>query len=278
MNTELRELSFGETLGKSFNLLIENFPKLYLAGLVGLAPTFILMTMNMANQSRFSTGGSLATVLITIASYVLNLVVLAILTRFSLDHYLGKKSDVRTVIEDSLGKTGKIIGFTLLAGLVGFAIIFIFSLLGTALFRSSYVTIGITVVLVVFGGIVCTGLACLFPIFVNEDRKIVETVKRSWELTRGEKLKIFGLYFVLVLLVLVAIFFTGMIIGIFRLLFPGGTDLILYPVLSIGVYSLMTPLFSNLAVIIYVNLRIKNEGFAVEHLADQFDMEKESVE
>lgn len=98
-------------------------------------------------------------------------------------------------------------------------------------------------------------------------------MKRSWTLTAGSKLGIFGILFISALITfgfnLIFAQITKAIVGYtfagelsFRALLP-----------SIVQSALLLPFTSCIAILVYFNLRIEKEGFAIEHLAQNFSIE-----
>jgi hypothetical protein len=111
---------------------------------------------------------------------------------------------------------------------------------------------------------------------IVEREGVIDAMKRSFFLTRGKKLEIFG-YMILV--------------GIFNFIIQKGMENVIAPIIIrmidpvsvrifvyLSIYYLSqaftTGIMSCIYILIYFNQRIVKEGFDLEHLVDQFDSSK----
>ncbi len=139
-------------------------------------------------------------------------------------------------------------------------------LLGASLLSGLAVLAG-TMFFFVPGVIVYLGLAFLAPVVVIERTRAVEALGRSWQLTRGRKLK------VLVALLLVAVIFMAVFGGAALLaalagLFVGDFGRqIIEQVLSQVMSVLVTPIWNVALVLLYYDARVEQEAFDVTMLA-----------
>ncbi|MBN2535268.1 MAG: hypothetical protein JXB88_20480 [Spirochaetales bacterium] len=258
MKYELKALSFGETLDRAFNMYIDNFITLFLICMVIRIP-FIFFTGNMTNQAidaQFSENYVpliVSSMLMVIVSFVLSAIETGLIVNFIAHKYLGKEINTGDFFNKIKSSLLPLIGLSLLVGLC--------------------VILG-TIALVIPGIIISFGLILSTQVLVIEKKGIIESMKRSWALTKGKKFKIF-----LMLLIV------GIIIGILNQLSNYIMEILIKSIGLGGVWigafisfffsAVTSPFQSCIIVLIYFNSRIENEGFALEHLADQFLPEEE---
>jgi membrane-anchored glycerophosphoryl diester phosphodiesterase (GDPDase) len=111
-------------------------------------------------------------------------------------------------------------------------------------------------------------------VLVIENKGIIESMKRSWELTKGRKLRIAGFLLVIFVISYILNQLSGSImLELSRII--GLSGIWIGAVISFFITSLILPFSACVYVLIYFNARIDKEGFALEHLADQFLPEEE---
>lgn len=281
MEQELRELSFGEILGKSFNLLFENFPRLFLTYLVvHIIYQFLFQIfLNPGFQSWGSDYDRLISIIIVaFISFVLNLLAAVMISRFSYNQYLGYHSNYKNVFGEAVKMSGQILKVTCIVITASIAVGALYITLRPYFdFSFEIKNVIIWIFILILIGILI-GFSCIVPVLVFEKKTVIESFRRSWALTEGRRLKILGYFGISYVFILIFEFigdtFGEFIYQTFGAL-PGSWAFLIF--FSI-VYSVFYPLLHNLMLLNYINMRIKKEGFAVEHLADQFDSEnKESV-
>lgn len=124
-------------------------------------------------------------------------------------------------------------GFGILAGLAGIPFIF-------------YVVLGLWVAV---------------PVAVMENRSIVESIKRSWQLTSGHRFKIFGVVFVV-----------GLIVGLATTILSGVmSDPRSGPLIETIINVLSLSLMAVFNALIYHDLRTSRDGVDTAKLASIFD-------
>lgn len=245
----LRPLSVGEILDVSFTLYRRHFAPL--AG-VALVCSGIPVVLNMFIQAS---GGIFENLPLVLVYYIifaaLNSIATAATVFIVSESYLGRPIDARNALRRAapyLGKTLVCSMLTALAVFVGF-ILFIIPAL-----------------------VLISGLILAVPALVIESRLSASAaLARSWELTRGSRLRMFGLLMVLVILLYIPIAAIG---GLVALLVPGAGSMLSRPETTVGVVAVsgliqmfMYPLFYCVLTVAYYDLRVRKEGFDLEVLA-----------
>ena len=141
-------------------------------------------------------------------------------------------------------------------------------LIGTSLLTSLLMGVGF-LFLVVPGIIVACGLLVTPAALVLEDIPGgTRAMGRSWELTKGERGKIFGALMVAVIL----LFIPGIAIGAFAVASTSGdmseTSLQVLAQLIVSILQILVyPFFYALTTVLYYDMRVRKEGFDLEMLA-----------
>lgn len=137
------------------------------------------------------------------------------------------------------------------------------------------------ILLIVPGYIVMFGWSVFQVVFVVEKEKAAASLKRSWNLTKGNRGRIFlfglmalmALYFFIIILSLIfGLIVAGVSGGFSRFAAPGSENT-LYLVLTIMMmvfYAVLYPLFIAFITVLYYNLIKEKEGFETVQLADSF--------
>ncbi|MCC6930334.1 MAG: hypothetical protein IT359_15220 [Gemmatimonadaceae bacterium] len=141
-------------------------------------------------------------------------------------------------------------------------------LIGTSILMSLLMGVGF-LFLIIPGIIIACGLMLTPSALVLEDiAGGTAAMGRSWALTKGERLKIFGALMVAVIL----LFIPGMAIGAFVVAGAGGdvteSTLQLLAQLVVSVLQILVfPFFYALTTVLYYDMRVRKEGFDLEMLA-----------
>ena len=114
---------------------------------------------------------------------------------------------------------------------------------------------------------VVSGVAVATPIVVLEDgRNATAAIGRSWFLTKGYRLRVTGLLFVCLILILIP--YAGLLTGGAALASNTGTPLTIWiAAVALAARLLLTPLLYCLITLLYYDLRVRKEGFDLEMLA-----------
>lgn len=257
MNYELRQYSFGETIGKGFNLFFNNFVALVLAALICQLPVIVLAEvfgLTTLGQSPIVESGVPWGVLggsITVA--FVNIVSMAALSAF-VYHVVSRKvlgGEAPGGGNALIPIMAKVFPIILLSFLVG-----IYTVLWGFLF-------------IIPGIVASLRYSMATAVLVVENTGVKEAIGRSKELTEGRKGRIFGW-----------IFITSLIIACINQPFSGlavmvTKDIRILTVAGYLVGACTAPIYSCILAVIYFNLRIEKEGFNIEHLTEQFSLAEE---
>lgn len=157
---------------------------------------------------------------------------------------------------------------------VGFR--YFFPLLGMALLIGLGVMAGL-VVLIIPGVLLALGWSIAAPIMIVEKKSIVDSISRSWELTKGYKRWILLLWIILTIVSAIL----GLVLGAFSLfagdpttvMLQGGstTFYVLNSILSAIAQALSTMIGAAGIAAVYYEIRQLKEGIGAESLAAVFD-------
>jgi hypothetical protein len=229
---QLKALSIGEILDASFTLYRRHF---------GVFLTIAAVCVGPATGLRIyaATSGGLALhpgilLLFFVLSFLGSFVAAGASLRVISGAYLDREPDVGEALETAVEKMGPLIGAAFGVGL--------------------FVTLGF-LLLVVPGIIVWCGLALASQVVVLENVSGMDALKRSWELTKGFKGKVFSSGFIVACLITVPAAAIGAI-------FSGPKGDVVAAVFSL----LVTPVFYIVYTILYYDLRVRKEGFDLEVL------------
>lgn len=266
---EVKEHSFGETIGTSLKLVFSNVPFIFrLLGffaLIGLAFSLLigigagLVYLLGVEDILFSPSAVFIQILMFIVMlpliFALAMLLPVILVRKFSRAYLEEEEDrsIRELLRDSKG--------------------LIFPLLGAG-FLMGLGVLGGYLLLIIPGIIFAIAWSQIFCVVILERRRAVDALRRSWEMTKGYRWTILGLNIIIVLI------YYGLYFGVTMLsmgivfLIPSGEILssLITLILTLPLQMVYIPLQYALMVVIYYNLRIKKEGFThgVEALESAF--------
>lgn len=247
----LRPLSAGEILDVSFQLYRRHFGAL---ATVALVCSGIPVLMSLFIESS---GGMLANFRLTLVYYVIFTVLSSIATAATVfivsESYLGRPLGAWKALSRATPLLWQLIVCSILLA----------------------VLVGIGFILFVLPGLIlAAGLILAFPALVLEPGATATgALARSWNLTRGSRLRIFGLLLTLLVLLYIPIVAIG---AVAALLLPSssftgpGTTAVtgLVAVAIAGVVQLLLyPLFYCVLTVAYYDLRVRKEGFDLEVLA-----------
>ena len=265
----LRPLSAGELLDLSFGLFRRLFGTLLVIQLICMALPF-LMNVYVAGTGAAASAAALLGGLI---SFVLSALASAATAVAISGSYLDQPVSAAEALKRAMPRLGPLLVVSLLVGLlVLLASVPFFLLFAGAAFsatRTGAAPGGLVLFSMLVGLaslsltlIVASGVAVSTPVVVLEEVGAMEALSRAWFLTRGYRLRIAGLLFVCLILIL---------IPYMALLFLGGAISAATPiwiaVVALLGRLLLTPILYCLLTLLYYDLRVRKEGFDLEMLA-----------
>lgn len=279
--TLLRPLGVGELLDAGFALFRRLFVPLVLlqliCGLPGLAVTvFGESAGGSASTPSSLIGGLLNLVFGTIGAAATSLIIG--------ETYLGRTLAVGEAVRRTMPRFGTLLLCGLLVGLV----LLLAFLPAIAAFTSAGVMIGVSGggsdpgKMFVGAGLGLAGLvAMILPLWVASGTSLAsialilekresasESVARSWQLSRGGRGRIMLVFFLLMLILLLAFMGVGVVLGFFGAPDAAGNS----PLVTLGTGLLtfaLTPLFYCVLTLVYYDRRIRTEAFDIDVLAQQ---------
>jgi hypothetical protein len=182
MNTELRPLSLGELLDRTFFLYRKHF--LVFVGIIAF-PYLVLLAFQLAGDvlRPGNLRGGWVSALWTLLTLVMSLGVLAV----------SQGATVIAVSQLHLGRTVTIA--EAFAGIKGRVLYLALIMIGT------WIGIGVGLVLLILPGIYLALMwALTVPVAVLEDKGLRDSVERSAQLTKGHRGRVFVVYLLFVIL------------------------------------------------------------------------------
>jgi hypothetical protein len=255
---QLRPLSVGEILDAGFRLLRYRFGTLMLCVLVPVVPLTIVATILQAStdQNAFDlnsteTNASGAAVVGTVLSAILQgaavgLAIAACIKVIS-SAYLGEHAGVGDSLRYGLSRILPLIGAYLLIILI---------------------LIPSFIALIIPGVYLGVKLSLTFPAVVVERVGPGTGIRRSFNLTRGNWWRIFGV--IVVVFLIEAVISFALISVLVPAVVTNASEVavaVLTTVLNIIVYSITYPLWASVLTVLYYDLRVRNEGFDLHLLA-----------
>jgi hypothetical protein len=245
----LRPLSMGEILDVSFGMYRALFTPLLI---VTMATQAVPLVLSVYVQSA---GGMLTQPLMYFLSLILSVVLSALAQAASTfiisENYMGRRITAQEAFQRSVPFIGRLILLALLTGFV--------------------VGLGF-LLLVIPGCILVSGLILGSPALVIENiGSANDAMGRSWALTRGNRLKIFGCLVVTFILVLLPVMALGGFAAVTAnpdLVGAGASPMsVLWLTAASALQVLIYPLVYCVLTVAYYDLRVRKEAFDLEVLA-----------
>jgi Membrane domain of glycerophosphoryl diester phosphodiesterase len=268
-NVDLRPMTLGEVLDRTFTLYRENF--LLFAGIAAF-PYLVMLIFNFglllfASQSAATSGPRLPSsglvggvVLGTFGALLLMLVLVGIAQAATVsavsELFLGRQTTVGESYARAKDKILRVLAIMIMTALAA----------------------GVGFLLLIFPGIyLACRLALSVPASVVEQQSPAPSMARSMELSKGHA----GQIFLLLLLVTVLTYVVTAILQLPAMVFSVSAALAKQqPSLAVSAYSYVAQFVSQVivgpvgtisTVLMYYNLRVKKEGFDIQHLMNSLD-------
>lgn len=245
----LRPLSVGEIIDASFQVYRRHFSAL---AMIVLVCSGIPMLIQIYARAVGGVPWAL-TLLYFLLAVVLGLIATGATVFVVSESYLGRGITAREALARATPFVLPMILASLAVGLVVF----------------------LGLVLIVVPGVVAVcGLALTIPALVVESLQPSAAMGRSWALTRGHRLRMLALFFVIFILLVVPYLAVMGVFGVVAAVVSaggaktaGGAILLVGVVLAAIAQLLLSPLYQAALVITYYDLRVRKEGFDLEVLA-----------
>jgi hypothetical protein len=235
-----KQFSFGTVISQSISVFTANLVPFVIVSLLLLLP---LLIYNLLAVGAPTAGFSGARLLAIVIQMILSQLLAATISFATFQYLRGQPVGIGECLSRGLSLIGPVFGVAFLAGLI----------------------IGVGLVLLVVPGIIAAVMLWIaIPAAVVERPGVVASLKRSADLTKGYRWTIFGILFVIGLILIIAT-----IILSFVLLSAAG-----FTVFSIGAWVLQAifgAFSATLAAVGYYFLRATKEGVDIADIAKVFD-------
>jgi fumarate reductase subunit D len=144
------------------------------------------------------------------------------------------------------------------------------SLLGISILVGLGVAIGF-MLLIVPGIILALRWAVAVPACVVENKGPLESMRRSAELTKGHRWKIFGIWVLIAIVAIIILIIVGVLAGLGAVVAQGLGRVLIAGVISLILTAIVTAYSYVLNTMIYHDLRVAKEGVDTEQIAAVFD-------
>jgi hypothetical protein len=268
---QLRPLSVGEMLDAGFRLFRHRFGTLVMCVLVPVLPLSIIGTLvvastdedafdvNATSTTTTDSGEEWAAFLVTsVVQAVAVILAVAACYRVISAAYLGEPASVGSSLRFGISRVLPMIGayIVLLLGFASWVLLIVVSPIFVLLFF-----------LIVFLGV---KTSVTFPAIIFERAGPLRSIGRSWRLTRGNWWRVFATLLVVGLISFVI--YLAILVG-FGAAVSGSdtmsevTAAVLSTLVSVFLLTVLSPLAAAILTVIYYDLRVRNEGFDLQLLA-----------
>jgi hypothetical protein len=269
-DTPLRARSVTEIVDALFQLYRRHALQLMVVAAVAYAPWVVLQLtvfgggifdMSRTTAATPTLAFGLGTALNVLGTIILFSAMTGVITRMASQAYLyGAPGDLGNAFREVLPKAVHIIIGAFLRGLVMLVLFFPFILVSI----HPVFAIVAFLALCVGGPYLYARYLVVTPVIVLEDRGAIEAMSRAAVLSRGRKLHAIGAYALLMLIYLVLMFGISMVMAVVRLQ--------MVAVLLNSLFVLVSfPIFSLTEMLLYYDMRIRNEGYDLEMMAASLD-------
>lgn len=280
---DLRPLSTGELLDRTFRLFRKHFLTFLLIAIIMQLPVAILQIASSLLVSNFVFDPTVQnpflnadllvpTVLVSFgigfASFIVTQVGIAALTQAVSDSYLGRPVS----FDSAFSRMGNTWFTLILASIV--AGLFIFALSIPVILVAFIPCLGFLVAIVGFffiGAIASILVSLLPPVVVLERAGAIDAVKRAWALIKLRFWWVVGYLLVLTVLTVVIIAGPATVIGLVLGIVLGDTSILVQSIVQQSATLVLTAVFLPIRIaaitLMYFDLRIRFEGFDLMVLA-----------
>lgn len=271
---DLKPMDIGEILDGALTIFRRHFLLFMKIGIITLwFPVALTIYLELAGGTEQHI---ILALIVNVIRYFAGLFLTASAIRIIADSYLGRRPE----LSDALAMGGSKImplflvglGKGLLLGLIA-VVIGVFAAITFPRVATGGAAGLFAVLLTILAGCwfivyVACGYAVTTPVVVLEELNASsDAFGRSWDLTRGFKLKIFLIF----LVAMVVVFVPGIAIGALGAALTPDARMLgqAIEILSAALPILLTPLFSCVLTLVYYDLRVRREAFDLEVLSEQ---------
>lgn len=278
---DIRPMNFGEILDGSLLIYRRHFGQFLKLALVALSvPVLLLVYFGLRAIAGLMTLNPLRALLflfpLVIVYYIATLVLTAGTIRIISDSYLGRAPRLRDALALGLSKivplTAVGLGKGIVVGLI-MIVVGVIAAVMTPLAKGSGLGVTLLIVLacvgVWFAIFVACGYGVTTPVVVLEDLgSSFDAFGRSWELTRGFKLKVLGLAVVAFLL---CNFLPSQVLQAIANVVMRSAPVagIALSVLAVVLPLILAPVFAAVVTLMYYDLRVRREAFDLQVLGQR---------
>jgi hypothetical protein len=276
-------MSTGMILDRSFRLYLENFTLMIaLSAILNIPLLVISLMFNASNINPAAlNSATIATVLIggilsIVALLIIGPLIAGATTRAISDLYMGNVATAGAVLSAGWRKAWTILksqlvvgfmfgGLILAAGIVLVLVVFALTLAGVPQIAVLILYLMGFLAAFVFLALLFLSYSLIAPVVMIEgSRNGREIRKRSWELVKGYRGKVF-LVFLVIVAIQILMQIGVAVVGTFA--FGSGNGSAVLSVLENVVSLLLTPISAIAVTLLYYDFRIRKEGFDLEILS-----------
>jgi hypothetical protein len=244
---EIRKLSFIETWTEAINLYLDNFVPLFMIALISAFPIIMVSQPSQTQGAEIPMDTAVLDFFIWFIVLIgLSTLSAALLIEFISKKYLKRRQTPAQYIQNVL--------------------LYIFPIMGLAIIQAVVIVLGF-MAMVIPGVYLALALGLAVETLIIERKGIIESMKRSFFLTRGKKMEIF---FFTLLLTLVSFVLEKVVDFIFSVVDQSQMAVNIETINLLFTQALLTPLGACVFILIYFNSRIEKERFDLEHMVEQF--------
>ena len=268
---DLRPMGVGEILDGAFAIYRRHFMTFLALGVIVLwLPVVLTIYAQLSGPERH--GGVLF--FAAFMQYFAGLLLTACVIRVISDFYLGRESSLGLALGLGANKVwplflvglgkGIVIGLiVVVAGVVGAIAIPAMSKAGAV---GGLVALALIAAACWFAAFVACGYGVTTQVVVLEGlSSSFDAFGRSWDLTRGRKLKVLGLAIIAFILVVVPSAAIGAVAGVLR--FSSSSTAAILLVFAAVLHVILTPVLPCVFTLMYYDLRVRREAFDLELLS-----------
>jgi hypothetical protein len=258
---QLRPLALGEIIDVSIKLMRRNWRTLSLLVLIVAVPVAVVSLLITTSTTTYDAGldvrspdddaaygaGQVVNALLQIALYLLATVACF---QAVADAYIGRRPDWRSSLRFAARRSPAVLAMTIVY-FCGLAVGLIFVFVGAIFLAVRW--------------------SVAMPALLLERRRPIAALGRSWKLVGGFWWKVFGTLLIVYLLVTVLSFAVGAVLGGILAVVTNVESLLgllAQQAVTVVVQVFTLPLFAAVTIVLYVDLRVRKEGFDLALMAD----------